>query len=234
MNELQITDVIVVGAGLAGLSAARNIVGREVLVISDGPPGAGASALAQGGIATALADDDSLALHVEDTLRAGMGLSRIDRVWQLVDEGLEQMIGLFELGVPFDRGADGQLHLGREAAHSRNRIVHAGGDATGKSLLARLVEAMGEDCPNVGWASGEVVDLIVVEGRVRGVICVEPDGRVRPILAQAVVLATGGVGQLYGATTNPAQATGAGLAIAARAGAMLADLEFVQFHPTAM
>ncbi|MFU8804424.1 MAG: L-aspartate oxidase [Bradymonadaceae bacterium] len=234
MNVPRSTDVVIVGGGLAGLTAARNIAGVDVLILSDSPPSGGASSLAQGGVATALDENDSPALHIQDTLNAAMGLARMDRVQKLVCEGVTQMIDLFELGIPFDRDADGRLHLGREAAHSRNRIVHAGGDATGAAMVSRLVEATRQDCSNVSWASGQAVDLIVDGGRACGVITIDDDGRVQPIMAHSVVLATGGVGQLFGATTNPAQALGQGLAMAARAGATLADLEFVQFHPTAM
>lgn len=232
---IECVDVLVVGAGLAGLTVARNVGGARVLMLHDGVLSTqSASWMARGGIAVVLGEDDEEELHVRDTLRAGAGLCRRERVEGLVREGVEQMVELFELGIEFDRDAAGQLALGLEAAHSRRRIVHAGGDRTGARVVESLTALVQANHGNVEFRQGTVVDLLMVNGRVVGAIVVGAAGEYYAVLAGAVVLASGGIGQLYRYTTNPKGAVGSGLALAQRAGARLADLEFVQFHPTAL
>jgi len=192
-----------------------------------------ATGWAQGGIAAALGADDAPELHAIDTEKAGAGL--VDpMVAHRVAEAAPQVIeNLLTLGMPFDRAEDGSIALGLEAAHSRRRITHAGGDSTGRETLLTLVRAA-RRTPSIRVLEGaRAVELAVHEGRVRGAWIVQ-DGQTRFIAARAVVLATGGLGALYSRTTNPAGAVGSGLALAAKAGAVLRDMEFVQFHPTAI
>ncbi|MCH9650020.1 MAG: L-aspartate oxidase [Deltaproteobacteria bacterium] len=236
------SDIIVVGGGVAGLSVALGARGKKVTLLSKvpvTPQGAGGSSVwAQGGVAAAVGADDSPALHAEDTLAAGAGLSvpRVVRV--LTEEGPERVFELIALGAEFDRADDGGLALGREAAHSKRRVLHASGDATGAEIVRSLMAAV-QATPRIGVVgSVEVVDLALDgapgAGDVRGVVGVSETGERQLYRAPAVVLATGGLGHLYAHTTNPPENTGDGLAIAARAGARLVDLEFVQFHPTAL
>ena len=193
----------------------------------------GSSPWAQGGIAAAVGSDDAPALHAADTLAAGAGLNDPHVVDILTAEGPERVAALLALGAHFDLDEEGALSLGREAAHSRRRILHAR-DATGAEVVRTLVEAV-RRAPEIRVVDQAfAVDLAVEEGRVVGLLAVHADGRRILHLAPAVVLATGGLGRLYLHTTNPQEATGDGLAMAARAGARLVDLEFVQFHPTAL
>lgn len=226
--------IIIIGAGIAGLSTALRLAPQPVTVLTGAPLGEGsASAWAQGGIAAALSEEDTPSLHVEDTIAAGAGLVDEHRTQMLTQHAGEQIAWLEKLGVPFDRGADGHLSLGREAAHSKHRIVHAGGDGTGAAVMRALIETA-KKTPSihfhVGWRA---VDIAVQDGAVVGIHIMRDDEHA-VLPAKAVVLATGGVGQLYCYTTNPVAACGEGLAMAARAGAELSDLEFVQFHPTAL
>jgi len=237
-DGLSRSDVLVIGTGAAGLTAALGCAPRRVTVLTKARLGAGgASPWAQGGVAVAMGADDAPSLHATDTMVAGAGLNDRAVVDLLTQEGPARVQALLDLGARFDRDAAGGLALGREAAHSRRRILHAK-DTTGAEIVRTLVEAVHHD-PEIrvvekAFAVDLVVDLVQGGGRVVGALAVEEGGRRMLHLAPAVVLATGGLGQLYLCTTNPVEATGDGLAMAARAGARLADVEFVQFHPTAL
>ncbi|GEP02211.1 L-aspartate oxidase [Methylobacterium oxalidis] len=226
--------VVVVGAGVAGLAVALRLAPRPVTLVTASPLGSGtATGWAQGGIAATIGADDAPRLHAADTEAAGAGLTEPDVARRVAEAGPGLIDWLVEVGVPFDRREDGALALGLEAAHSRRRIVRAGGDATGRAVLDGLVRAVAVT-PSVEVVTATVRDLLRDEaGAVAGVVC-ERDGSRFRIPARAVVLATGGVGGLYASTTNPRGAVGRGLALAARAGASLRDMEFVQFHPTAI
>jgi len=235
-DENRRAEVVVIGSGVAGLHAALRLADgrRPVTLLTKKRLGTGgSSAWAQGGVAAAVGSNDSPAEHAEDTLAAGAGLSDAAAVYDLVSDGPAHVRRLIELGARFDRDAQGRLALGREGAHRHRRILHARGDATGAEMVRALVEAV-RQAPGLTLAEGAfALDLAVDDGRVVGVVA--RHGR-RTVFhrAPAVVLATGGFGQLYAHTTNPPEATGDGLAMAALAGARLADLEFVQFHPTAL
>lgn len=223
--------VIVIGSGLAGLMTALSLAPLPVLLLTKAGLGQSASSpLAQGGIAASVGPDDNAALHLSDTLAAGDGLCDVAVVSAVVSEAPAAIAQLEKLGVVFDRNADGTLALGLEAAHSRNRIVHAGGDASGAVVVRALVEAVLRT-PSITVMEGAVAERLLMDGaRVIGVEC--QSGAV--FTGRAVVLASGGLGGLYDATTNPMGNVGQGIALAARAGAQLADMEFVQFHPTAL
>ncbi|MHA7986103.1 L-aspartate oxidase [Rathayibacter sp. CAU 1779] len=225
--------VLLVGSGIAGLTAALRLSAiAEVTLLTKGGLEESNTLYAQGGIAAALFDDDSPELHVADTLAAGAGLGDAEAVRILCTEGPERVRELLRFGVPFDR-ENGRLARGLEAAHSRSRVLHAGGDATGRAIevtLATRVRASGIRIVQHAM----LTDLVVDDGRVIGARTLDADGRRSTIAAEAVVLATGGAGRLFSHTTNPAVATGDGVAAAWRAGAELADLEFYQFHPTAL
>lgn len=226
--------VIVVGSGIAGgllaLAAAET---GPVVVVTKEALGDGSTKRAQGGIAAAIDGHDSVEAHVSDTLAAGAGLCDIEAVTRICREGPGQVATLLARGVDFDR-RDGHLRLAREGAHSAARVVHAGGDATGAHIVGALTAALRRD-PRIELAEGErALEVIVREGRAAGLRSLDGDGRERERSARAVVLAAGGMGHLYTRTTNPLGATADGPALAARAGAALADLELVQFHPTAL
>ncbi|AWB23751.1 L-aspartate oxidase [Methylobacterium currus] len=227
-------SVIVVGAGVAGLATALRLAPLPVTLLSAAPLGEEtATAWAQGGIAAAIGADDAPAFHAADTLGAGAGLSDPAVARRVAEAGPGLVHWLCGLGLAFDRGPDGTLALGLEAAHSRRRIVKAGGDATGAAVLRTLARAV-SSCPSVTVVVGRATALMQDgEGRVTGLVARTDRGRVA-LPARGVVLATGGLGGLYRSTTNPAGATGSGLVLAARAGAVLRDVEFVQFHPTAI
>jgi L-aspartate oxidase len=229
------TDVLIIGAGAAGLVAALNLSDHNVLVVAKAPVGAGASsAWAQGGIAAAVGRDDHTDLHKRDTIDVGGGLCDEQVVKSVTGNGPKLIDALVRWGVQFDRDTDGGIKLGREAAHSVRRILHANGDASGKEIMRGLGQAvlaadhidLLDDC--------RCYELILHKGRVQGAFGKTSDGETVVIGARAVILATGGIGNLFGYTTNPEEACGDGLAMAARAGARLSDLEFVQFHPTAI
>jgi L-aspartate oxidase len=230
------TDFIVVGSGVAGLRAAVEIAlaGWRVTVLTKDRREESNTEYAQGGVAVALSEEDESALHEEDTLAAGAGLCDERAVAVLVEEGKRYIEELIEWGTEFDREG-GRLLFTREAAHSRPRILHAHGDATGREIVRALLARAGRE-PNLSFlAHAETEGLIVGDGRCVGVRYVDPIVRApRALLARGVVLATGGAGQLFQHTTNPAVATGDGMAMAFQAGAELADMEFVQFHPTAL
>jgi L-aspartate oxidase len=226
--------IVIIGAGLAGLSVALRLAPHPVVLITGAPLGEGnASAWAQGGIAAALAEDDAPGFHTQDTVTAGAGLVDENRAALLTSRAPSQIAWLEKLGVSFDRDTGGRLALGREAAHSHSRIVHAGGDSTGAAVMRALVDAA-RVTPSIEVKSGwRAIDFAVADNRVTGVYLQQGE-KTTLIPADAVVLATGGIGQLFAYTTNPPASCGEGLAMAARAGAQLCDLEFVQFHPTAL
>jgi L-aspartate oxidase len=228
------TRFLVVGSGIAGLHTAwRASEGGEVLLLTKRSLFDSATAYAQGGIAAALGAGDSPELHRRDTLAAGAALCDARAVEVLVEEGPARVRELQTAGADFDLEPSGRLKLGREGAHSRKRIVHAGGDQTGAEIVRTLIGRIQQSERISVLEKTRVLDLIVSDG-----LCVGARGTVsgRPveIIADATVLATGGCGQVYRYTTNPVVATGDGYAIAHRAGAQLADMEFVQFHPTAL
>ncbi|HWD62484.1 MAG TPA: L-aspartate oxidase [Humibacter sp.] len=224
--------VIVVGSGIAGLTAAlRASTFADVTVVTKAALPESNTLYAQGGIAAALFDDDSAELHIADTLHAGAGLSDEDAVRILCTEGPGLVRELIGFGVPFDR--DGRdLARGLEAAHSRARVLHAGGDATGRAIELALAARLRASGVRV-IEHAMLTDLVMDDDRVTGVRTFD-DHVFTTLAAEAVILATGGAGRLYAHTTNPAVATGDGVAAAWRAGAELADLEFYQFHPTTL
>ena len=232
-RELPAVDVLVVGSGLAGLTAALDCArGAGVALVTKADLGAGSTRWAQGGLAVVGSEDDSPALHAADTVAAGAGLCDEAAVRALCEHGPAAVAELTARGVAWDPGPDGRPARGLEAAHSRSRIRHAGGDVTGARISDALVAAVRASGVAVREGTA-LLDLLVEGGRVVGADLLDAGGARLRIRAGAVVLATGGAGQLFRHTTNPAVATGDGLAAAWRAGALLADLEFFQFHPTA-
>lgn len=238
-------DVVVIGSGVAGLSAALRLVstgstGRGpgstgVLVATKGELSAGSTRWAQGGIAAALGPGDTPEQHLHDTLVAGAGLCDEDAVRTLVTEGPDAVRELIALGAVFDHTATGDLSLTREGGHHRDRIAHAGGDATGAEVQRALVSAV-RAAPDIDVVERALaLDLVPgVDGGVAGVTMHVAGHGVGTVLCRAVVLASGGLGQVFSATTNPEVSTGDGMALALRGGAVLRDLEFVQFHPTVL
>ncbi len=225
---------VVVGAGIAGLMTALALAPEPVVVLAKAPLGdEAASAWAQGGIAAALGDDDAPCDHAADTLAAGDGLCDPAAVERTTGAAHRAIAELVRRGVAFDRDGEGRFMLGLEAAHSRRRIVHAGGDRTGREIMRALIAAARRTPTITVLEAIEARRLVVADGAIAGVLAA---GRAGPLLlpTSRVVMATGGIGGLYRHTTNPRGAIGQGLALAARAGARLADLEFVQFHPTAL
>jgi L-aspartate oxidase len=229
------SDFLVIGAGVAGLRAAIELAeAGRVLVVAKESLHESASEYAQGGIAAALADDDEIELHENDTIYAGDGLCDRAAVQALVGDGPAAIEELIEWGAEFDREGS-HLAFAREGAHSRNRVLHAHGDSTGREI-ARVLYRKASALPNVTFRSYfAVTDLLMDGDRVCGaIVCERGASEVRRLHAPAVLLATGGLGQVFGRTTNPIVATGDGVAMAWRAGAEIADIEFVQFHPTAL
>jgi L-aspartate oxidase len=226
--------VVVVGTGIAGLIAAYRASARhDVVLVTKAELAESNTKYAQGGIAAALFPDDSAASHIADTLTAGAGICDPAAVEVLCTEGPQRVRDLIALGVEFDRDAAGELARGHEAAHSARRVIHAGGDATGLAIEVALLRAVRTLAVEVHEFTF-MRDLVVAGGRVIGIDAVGPTGETFRIDADAVVLASGGAGQLYRHTTNPTVTTGDGIAAAWRAGAELADVEFYQFHPTAL
>jgi L-aspartate oxidase len=230
-------DFLVIGAGIAGLSAAIRLArAGSVLVVTKEELAESNTSYAQGGIAVAMGGDEDVALHLDDTLAAGDGLVDKEAARILVEQGPARVQELLEWGTSFDR-ENGELMLTREGAHSRSRILHANGDATGREIAVSLLRHV-RALPNVRlleWTTG--IDLIVerhaTDDRVAGAILLDGEGGILTIYARATLLASGGAGQVYSDTTNPQVATGDGIAMAWRAGAAVADMEFYQFHPTA-
>ena len=228
------TDFLVIGAGVAGLRAAIELAAAgRVVVLAKREVTDSATHLAQGGLAAALSDEDEISLHLQDTLNAGDGLCNLEAAKVLVGEGPERIEELIQWGTEFDRQGT-KLAFTREGAHSRDRILHAHGDSTGREIL-RALYAKAKTLKHISVFEFEFsTDLDVSNGRVSGIHLLSDRGEYEHLAASAVLLATGGLGQLYLNTTNPAVATGDGVAMALRAGAEVSDMEFVQFHPTAL
>ncbi|MFJ8626655.1 L-aspartate oxidase [Kitasatospora sp. NPDC093550] len=235
------TDVVVVGSGVAGLTVALDVrkAGLRALVVTKAMLDDGSTRWAQGGVAAALGEGDTPEQHLDDTLVAGAGICDEEAVRTLVTEGPDAVRRLIANGAAFDRGEDGEVLLTREGGHHRRRIVHAGGDATGAEISRALVAAV-RAAPEIELIEHALVlDLLTdSDGHAAGLtLHVMGEGQrdgVGAVRARAVVLATGGMGQVFSATTNPAVSTGDGVALALRAGAAVTDLEFVQFHPTVL
>src|SRR4051794_28751207 len=224
---------VIIGGGAAGLMTALHLAPEPVVLLSKSPLGAEASSMwAQGGLAAAVGDDDDPALHLEDTIAAGAALCDQAAARRIIAAAPAAVDRLAQLGVAFDRRADGHWRLGLEAAHGRNRIVHATGDGTGREIMRALIAAVRRS-PSVTLLEGvEARRLVVEDNAITGVVAARGDDALL-LATTRVVIATGGIGGLFLDSTNPAGCFGQGLALAARAGAVLSDLEFVQFHPTA-
>ncbi|MGD9967205.1 MAG: L-aspartate oxidase [Hyphomonadaceae bacterium] len=225
-------SILIVGAGLAGLFLALKLSPRRCIVLSQAPLGQGsASAWAQGGLAAALAPGDDPALHANDTVKAGAGLVDPAVAALVARDGPARVLDLVALGVPFDRTPDGKLAQSLEAAHSKPRVVRVSGDLAGKAIMDALIGAA-RAAPHIHIVENSCAVTLLQDanGRVAGVLCDNGEH----FEAAETVLATGGIGGLYAVTTNPAEALGQGLAMAAHAGALIGDPEFVQFHPTAI
>ena len=227
-------DYIVLGSGVAGLRAAAGLSEHgSVAVITKSTLGEGSSEYAQGGVAVVLSDDDTIYLHYQDTLAAGDGLCDETAVMTLVEEGPKYIKELITWGAQFDMH-DGHLSFTREAAHSVNRIIHAKGDATGHEIVRALKEYVKTKSNVKRIENTFAIDLIVKNNRVYGIKCIdEITGKFKNYYTKAVIIATGGGGRIYKRTTNPSVSTGDGIAMAFRAGAVIKDMEFFQFHPTA-
>jgi L-aspartate oxidase len=229
------TDFLVVGSGVAGLRAAIELsrAGR-VSILTKGHAYESNSMFAQGGVAVALSEEDDVSIHLTDTLKAGHGLCREEAVRVLVEEGPERIQELIAWGARFDKTGR-RFAFTREAAHSRSRILRARGDATGNEMVRALMAHAAKQVRIQRVDRHFTIDLVVIDGRCRGAVVLnELTGKRTIVPADAVVLSTGGAGQIYARTTNPPNATGDGVAMAWRAGAVLADMEFVQFHPTSL
>jgi len=228
--------VLIIGAGLAGLSAALAAAPRKALVLSAAPLGSGcSSAWAQGGMAAALSEGDAPDLHAADTIAAGAGLCDPEAVAILTREGPAAVRRLAALGAPFDRTEAGGFVQSLEAAHGRARVARVGGDGAGRAIMQAVVAAV-RQAPSIEVREGVRARRLLTDraGRVRGALVEAANGALTEIVAPATLLATGGLGGLYAVTTTPREVRGEGLALAALAGAAIADAEFVQFHPTAM
>jgi len=230
--------ILIIGGGLAGLFCALKLAPKAVTILASAPIGRGASsAWAQAGIAAAVAPGDTVDKHVKDTIIAGDGIVDEAVIRAMAGEAAPRIHDLLDYGVPFDRDLEGKLMVSREAAHSENRVVRVKGDMAGRAIMQALVDAV-DDSPHIRLYEGYVVeDLITDEtGRVTGVAARDRagQGEIRLVDGMHIIMATGGVGHLYEITTNPTEARGGGIGMAARAGARLADMEFVQFHPTAI
>jgi L-aspartate oxidase len=235
---IETDGALILGAGIAGLFTALKLAPFPALVLAGSRPGhSGSSAWAQGGIAAAMGADDDWRHHAADTITAGAGLCDSGIVNLVAREAPERIADLLQLGVPFDRTSGGALALGREAAHSRARIVHVTGDRAGAEI-SRVLAQRALETPSIRIMEGfHAIELAMEDGRAIGLFARHgsgPDPKLVLFKGRAVIFATGGLGALYGVTTNPLEARGEGLGMAARAGALIADPEFVQFHPTAI
>lgn len=235
-------QVVVVGSGAAGLAAIVELAtaGIDTLVITRGDITETATDWAQGGLAAVWSGEDSLALHVSDTLTAGVGLCDVDAVWDLVSSAPQAIRRLITLGAEFDRDRTGAYDLHLEGGHHARRILHAGGDATGREVQRTLAAALHAAVSNPDSSirvrsHTRLIDVLTdADGAACGVRVIDEEGAIGEVLSPAVVLAAGGIGQLWSLTTNPSVATGDGIAAALRAGATVRDIEFVQFHPTVL
>ena len=235
-NVLDAAGTLIIGAGLAGLFTALKLSPRPCTVLSPEPVGVGASsAWAQGGIAAAVGLGDTAEAHARDTILAGAGIVDEDIALGVTSEGAARIFDLLDYGAPFDRDSEGRLLQSKEAAHSTNRVVRVSGDKAGRAIMDALIRTA-RDTPSITLLEGIVVDdLATQDGKVIGAYArqvADPMASPIYIAAQEVVLATGGIGGLYAISTNPGRVRGQGLGMAARAGATIADTEFVQFHPT--
>ena len=228
------TDFLVLGSGIAGLRAAVGLARHgAVLVVTKDQPSESNTGYAQGGVAVAMGEDDDTQLHLDDTVRAGAGIVAGAAARVLVEEGPERIRELAAWGARFDR-EDGRYHFTREGAHSRPRVLHALGDATGWEMVRALLDKAHRTEAIAVRSFACSTDLLVQDGRVAGCRFLDEAGTETTVLARATLLATGGAGRVFAETTNPPVATGDGVAMALRAGAALLDMEFVQFHPTAL
>ena len=226
-------DFLIIGGGVAGLRAAIELSSHgSVIVVTKDVPTEGSTEYAQGGIAVAMSDEDEVGIHYEDTLRAGDGLCDEEAVKILVGEGPARIMELIEWGAEFDTDGS-RLAFSLEAAHSRKRILHAHGDSTGRELQKVLIKKVRSLKSIKRYPFTMVMDLVIKDGVCIGAYVIK-ERIPTAITAGAVILATGGTGQIFAVTTNPQVATADGMAIAYRAGAELTDMEFVQFHPTSL
>jgi len=233
-DDLIRVDFLVLGSGIAGLRAALGLARHgEVLVVTKDQPTESNTGYAQGGVAVAMGSDDATDLHLDDTLKAGAGIVSAPAARVLVEEGPERIRELAAWGARFDREG-GRFHFTREGAHSRNRVLHALGDATGWEMVRALLDRAQRTARVSVRSFACSVDLVLAGGAVAGCRFLSESGAETTVVARATLLATGGAGMVFAETTNPPVATGDGMAMARRAGASLLDMEFVQFHPTAL
>jgi len=229
-------DVVIVGCGIAGIYAALHISpDKKVIIINKGEIKSGSSYYAQGGIAAVMSKSDSYELHIEDTLTAGAGLCDVEAVKVLVSEGPENIYKLVKMNVPFDVNSEGELLITKEGGHRERRVVHCGGDATGRETTARLYHIALEK-ENITFKNNtSLIDILVDDGKAVGIIAKNSENERPFIIASSnIILATGGIGQVFNYTTNPRGAVGDGISAAYRAGAVIESMEMVQFHPTTL